>query len=85
MQSEMNTRAEIIALLKARPQVSLKKIHQFILDLDELDYIEFLYPSDPNFSEELGERAVEVGAMIENLRDMETTVRDLDQGKIRIQ
>lgn len=32
MQSETNTKAEIITLLEGRPQVSLKKIHQFILE-----------------------------------------------------
>jgi len=85
MQSETNTKAEIIALLEGRTQVSLKEIRQFILDLDELDYIEFLYPSDPDFAEELDEHAVEAKGMLENLRDIEGTLRGLDRGKIRIQ
>jgi hypothetical protein len=85
MQSETNTKAEIIALLEGRPQVSLKEIHQFILNLDELDYIEFLYPSDPDFAEELDERATEAKGILENLRDIEVTLRGLDRGKIKIQ
>jgi len=54
MQNETNTKAEIIALLEGRTQVSLENIRQFILNLDERDYMEFLYPSDPDFTEELG-------------------------------
>ena len=53
MQNETNTKAEIIALLEGRTQVSLENIRQFILELDERDYMEFLYPSDPDFAEEL--------------------------------
>ena len=55
MQNETNTKAEIIALLDGRTQMSLENIRQFILDLDELDYVEFLYPSDPEFAQELDE------------------------------
>jgi hypothetical protein len=47
MQNETNTKAAIIALLEGRPQVSLENIRQFVLDLDERDYMGFLYPSDP--------------------------------------
>ena len=54
-----NTKAEIIALLEGRPEEFLGKIHQFIVDLDELEHIEFLYPSDPDFAQELDERAAE--------------------------
>ena len=50
-------KSEIIALLESRTQVSIENIREFILDLDERDYIEFLYPSDPDFAEELSERA----------------------------
>jgi hypothetical protein len=50
MQNEMNTKAEIIALLEGRTQLSLENIRQFTLDLDEGDYVEFLYPSDPDFA-----------------------------------
>ena len=85
MQKASNTRAEIISLLERRPQESLEKICQFILDLDEPDYIEFLYPSDPDFAQELDERAAEARAMLENLRDIEATLRGLDSGKIKIQ
>jgi hypothetical protein len=42
MQNESNTKSEIIALLEGRTQVSLENIRQFILELDELDYVEFL-------------------------------------------
>ena len=69
--------------LKAVPL--MHSIRQFILDLDELDYIEFLYPSDPDFAQELDERAAEARAMLENLRDIEATLRGLDSGKIKIQ
>ena len=58
MQNETNTKSEIIALLEGRTQVSLENIRQFILDLDERDYMEFLYPSDPDFAEELDERGL---------------------------
>ena len=53
MQNETNTKTEIIALLEGRTQVSLENIRQFILELDERDYVEFLYPSDPDFAQEL--------------------------------
>ena len=63
----------------------MHSIRQFILDLDELEYIEFLYPSDPDFAQELDERAGEAGAILESLRDIEATLRGLDSGKIKIQ
>jgi hypothetical protein len=85
MQDETNTKAEIIALLDGRTQVSLENIRQFILDLDERDYMEFLYPSDPDFAEELYGRAAEAKGMLETLRDIEGTLRGLDRGKIKIQ
>jgi hypothetical protein len=85
MQNETNTKAEIIALLDGRTQMSLENIRQFILDLDELDYVEFLYPSDPEFAQELDASSVEAKVMLENLRDIEGALRDLDRGKIRIQ
>ena len=85
MQNETNTKAEIIALLEGRTQVSLENIRQFILDLDERDYMEFLYPSDPDFAEELYGRAAEAKGMLETLRDIEGTLRGLDRGKIKIQ
>ena len=85
MQNETNTKAEIIALLDGRTQMSLENIRQFILDLDELDYVEFLYPSDPEFAQELDESSVEAKVMLENLRDIGGALRDLDRGKIRIQ
>ena len=69
--------------LKAVPL--MHSIRQFILDLDELEYIEFLYPSDPDFAQELEERAAEAQGMLENLTDIEVTLRDLDGGKIKIQ
>ena len=84
MQNETNTKAEIIALLEGRTQVSLENIRQFILDLDERDYMEFLYPSDPDFVEELEARNAEAKEMLETLRDIEGTLRDLDRGKIKI-
>jgi hypothetical protein len=85
MQRGTNAKAEILSLLEGRPEESLEKICQFILDLDELEYIEFLCPLDPDFAQELDERAAEAQAMLENLRDIEATLRDLDQGKIKIQ
>jgi hypothetical protein len=85
MQNETNTKTEIIALLEGRPQVSLENIRQFILDLDELDYMAFVYPSDPEFAEELSHRAAEAEAVLENLRDIEVTLRNLDRGKMKIQ
>ena len=85
MQNEMNTKAEIIALLEGRAQPSLENIRQFILDLDERDYMEFLHPSDPDFAEELYGRAAEAKGLLETLRDIEGTLRDLDRGKIKVQ
>ncbi|MGO8733567.1 MAG: hypothetical protein ACLQVM_12350 [Terriglobia bacterium] len=85
MQTESNTKSEIIALLKGRTQASLESIRQFILELDERDYMELLYPSDPDFAEELEARNAEAKGMLETLRDIEGTLRGLDRGKIRIQ
>ena len=85
MRNETNTRAEIIALLAGRTHVSLENIRQFILDLDERDHMEFLYPSDPDFTEELDERSAEPKGMLETLRDIEGTLRGLDRGRIKIQ
>ena len=85
MQNETNTKAEIIALLEGRTQVSLENIRQFILDLDERDYMEFLYPSDPDFAEELYGRAAEAKGMLETFRDIEGTLRGLYRGKIKVQ
>jgi hypothetical protein len=85
MQNESNTKSEIISLLEGRTQVSLENIRQFILELDERDYMEFLYPTDPDFAEELSERDAEAKAILETVRDIEGTLRDLDQGKFRIQ
>ncbi len=85
MQNESNTKSEIIALLEGRTQVSLENIRQFILELDELDYVEFLYPSDPDFVEELSDRDAEAKAILETVRDIEGTLRDLDRGKIKVQ
>ena len=85
MQNESTTKSEIIALLEGRTQVSLDNIRQFILELDERDYMEFLYPSDPDFTQELDGRAAEAKGMLENPRDIEATLRDLDRGKLKIQ
>ena len=85
MQNGASTKAEIMALLEGRTQVSLENIRQFILDLDEQDYMEFLYPSDPDFAEELSERDAEAKAILETVRDIEGTLRDLDRGEIKIQ
>ncbi len=85
MQNETNTTAEIIALIEGRTQVSIENIRQLILDLDERDHMEFLYPSDPDFTEELDERSAEAKGMLETLRDIEGTLRGLDRGKIKIQ
>ena len=84
MQNDTKQKAEIIALLEGRTQASLEDIRQFILDLDERDYMEFLYPSDPDFAEELYGRAAEAKGMLETLRDIEGTLRDLDRGKIKV-
>ena len=85
MQTGTNTKTEILALLEGRTEEFLGKIRQFILDLDELEYIDFLYPLDPDFAQERHERAAEAQAMLENLRDIEATLRDLDRGKIKVQ
>ena len=85
MQNESNTKSEIIALLEGRTQASLDNIRPFILDLDERDYVEFLYPSDPDFAEELEARNAEAKEMLETVRDIEGTLRGLNRGKIRIQ
>ncbi len=85
MRNETNTRAEIIALLAGRTHVSLENIRQFILDLDERDYLEFVYPSDPDFVEELSARDAEAKAILETVREIEGTLRGLDRGKIKIQ
>ena len=84
MQNETNTKTEIIALLDGRTQGSLENIRQFILELDERDYVELLYPSDPDFAQELDERSAEAKVMLENLREIEATLRGLDRGKIKI-
>ena len=85
MQDEVNTKAEIITLLQGRTQASLENIRQFILELDERDCMEFLYPLDPDFTEELSERDAEAKAILETVRDIEGTLRSLDQGRIKIQ
>jgi hypothetical protein len=85
MQNESNTKSEIIALLEGRTQVSLENIREFILDLDERDYMEFLYPSYPDFAKELEARNSEAKGMLETLRDIEGTLSGLDQGRIKIQ
>jgi len=85
MQNESNTKSEIIGLLEGRKQASLENIRQFILELDERDYMEFLYPLDPDFAEELCDRDVEANAILESVRDIEGTLRALDQGKIKVQ
>jgi len=85
MQDETNTKAEIIALLKNRTEASLENIRQSILDLEERDYTEFLYPSDPDFAQELEARNAETKGMLETLRDIEGTLRAVDRGKIEIQ
>ena len=85
MQNEMNTKAEITALLEGQTQVSLENIRQFILDLDERAFMEFLYPSDPDFAEEHNNRDAEAKAILETLRDIEGTLRDLDRGRIKTQ
>ncbi len=85
MQDESNTKSEIIALLEGRTRVGLENIRQFILDLDERDYLEFVYPSDPDFVEELSARDAEAKAILETVREIEGTLRGLDRGKIKIQ
>jgi hypothetical protein len=85
MQNDTKQKAEIIALLEGRTLVSLENIRQFILDLDERDYIEFLYPTDPDFAEELDGWDADAKGMLETMRDIEGTLRGLDRGKIKVQ
>jgi len=85
MQNETTKKSEIIALLEGRTHASLENIRQFILDLDERGYMGFLYPSDPDFAEELEARNAEAKGILETLRDIEGTLRGLDRGKIKIQ
>jgi len=85
MQNETTKKSEIIALLEGCTQASLENIRQFILDLDERDYMEFLYPSDPDFAQELEGRAAEAKGMLETLMDIEVTLRGLALGKIKVQ
>ena len=85
MQNETTEKSEIIALLEGRTQASLENIRQFILDLDERDYMDFVYPCDPDFAQELEGRAAEAKGMLETQMDIEVTLRGLDRGKIRIQ
>jgi hypothetical protein len=84
MQNVSDMKSRIIALLEGRSEASLENIRQFILELDERDYVEFLYPFDPDFAEELYGRAAEAKGMLETLRDIEGTLRDLDRGKIKV-
>ena len=85
MQNDTKQKAEIIALLEGRTQASLENIRQFILDQDERDYMDFVYPCDPDFAQELEGRAAEAKGMLETQMDIEVTLRGLDRGKIRIQ
>ena len=85
MQNETTKKSEVIALLEGRTQASLENIRQFILDLDERDYMDFLYPSDPDFAQELEGRAAEAKGMLETLMDIEVTLRGLALGKIKVQ
>ena len=85
MQNESNTKSEIIGLLEGRKQASLENIRQFILELDERDYMEFLYPLDPDFADELSERDAEAKAILETVREIGGTLRGMDRGKIKIQ
>ena len=85
MQNESDMKSRITALLEGRSEASLENIRQFILELDERDYMEFLYPLDPDFVEELCDWDAEAKAILETVRDIEGTVCDLDRGKIKIQ
>ena len=60
MQNESDMKSRIIALLEGRSEASLENIRQFILELDERDYMEFLYPSDSDFAEELYRRLLKL-------------------------
>jgi len=71
--------------MAGRTQVCLENIREFILELDERDYMDFLYPSDPDFAAELEVRNAEAKEMLETLRDIEGTLRGLDRGEIKIQ
>jgi hypothetical protein len=85
MQNESDMKSRIIALLEGRSEASLENIRQFILELDERDYMEFLYPSDPDFAQELEGRAAEAKGMLETQMDIEVTLRGLALGKIKVQ
>ena len=84
MQNESNTKAEIMALLEGWSEAYLDNIRQSILELDERDYTEFLYPCDPDFVEELSERDAEAKAIVETVRDIEGILSGLDRGTIKI-
>ncbi len=85
MENETTKKSEIIALLEGRTQASLENIRQFILDLDERNYMDFLYPSDPDFAQELEGRAAEAKGMLETQMDIEVSLRGLALGKIQVQ
>jgi len=85
MQNESDMKSRIIALLEGRSEASLENIRQFILELDERDYMEFLYPSDPDFAQELEGRAAEAKGMLETQMDIAVTLRGLALGKIKVQ
>ena len=85
VQNQATKKSEIIALLEGRTQASLENIRQFILDLDERDYMDFLYPSNPDFAQELEGRAAEAKGMLETQTDIEVTLRGLALGKIKVQ
>ncbi len=85
MQGEPNSKAEIIRLLQGRLGESLEKIHQLILDLDEQDYADFLYPLDHSFAAELDGRTAEAKDLLANVWDIKGTLRILDLGKFKIQ
>jgi len=78
MQKLTNPKLGIISLVEGRPEASLEKIRQFILDLDESQACRLPVPLDPDFAQELGERATEAEMMLQDLRDIEGTLRDLD-------
>jgi len=85
MQNESNRKAGIMALLEGRTQVSLEDIRQFILDLDERNYTEFLYPLDPDYTQELEARNAEAKGVLATLQDIEVTLRGLYRGEIKVQ
>ena len=84
-QNESDMKSRIVALLEGRSEASLENIRQFILELDERDYLEFLYPSDPDFAQELEGHAAEAKGMLETQMDIEVTLRGLALGKIKVQ